>query len=191
MEQSRPKKRTRGASGGRRELEADELNDWREARLIAKHFPGTGLEYMVERMPLGEWWPCLVAALEAEELERRVAYYGEPQDYVPFWDPEGDLASAGEQAARSRVTEEILQFAGGRGLRGSVQQLAQIRPDKAQAVFVDAAGRVVDAEGKPIAVPEGTVVVDASGKRLETPTTKAEPQRGDGLQDILGMFGMG
>jgi hypothetical protein len=50
-------------------------------RLVCSHFK-TPLGYVNEEMPFGDWWPCLVAALEAEDIEQMRHYQGKAEDYV-------------------------------------------------------------------------------------------------------------
>jgi hypothetical protein len=110
--------------------------------------------------------------MEAEELEWRRNYLGEPDEYVPYFAPEQgpdvDLFRAPMvKPADAMVAKKVLDYAGKLALpqhKHSVANLAEVRPDKAQAVFLDEQGRVVDAEGQTVEVPEGAVIVDAQGQ---------------------------
>ncbi len=156
---------------------------------MAKHWH-VSLDYIVNGMPVAEWWPCLIAALEAEEMEFRRGYWGKAEDYVPFFAPdEAPLLADERQPFRARINAKILALGQRTGaVRGSLEGLAQVRPDLAQKVFVDEAGAVVDAEGKTVAVPAGTVVVDGQGALLEAQAALRKPLQ---LDDVLAALGMG
>ncbi len=149
----------------------------------------------MQEMPLREWFPTLVVAMEAEEDERRRSYLGEPENYTAFFAPEQgpDVELFRPLAARpeeAMVARKVLAYAGGLGMpqqRQSVASLAQVRPDKARAVFVDQTGRVVDEQGQSVEVPAGAVIVDGEGQ-LVGPSAAPGPMVT--LDGILQMFGI-
>jgi len=136
-----------------------------------------------------------VVALEAVEAKRRAAYYGKPEEYEPFFAPEEVTEAIGQRGRQDRVVSSILAFAQQKGMskpvRGSLDQVAKMRPDLVQQVFVDAEGKVVDAEGQPIDVPASAVVMGADGRRVDGKSPTATPQAEARLHAILRAFGMG
>jgi len=78
-----------------------------------------------------------------------------------------------------------------RPVRGSLDQVAKLRPDLVQQVFVDEQGTVVDAEGQPIDMPDSAVVVGADGRKVTGKPPTVTPQAEARLHAILRAFGMG
>lgn len=145
-------------------------------------------------MPLSDWWPCLVVALEAEEIEQRRNYWGEAKDYIPLFAPEEAPATTPQRGSSEHVIGKLMGFArefGAQPIRGSVEALAQVRPDLARPVFVDERGRVVDLDGRPVEVPAGAVVMGRDGKPLTQTQAADAAQAGPmKLEDVLAAFGM-
>jgi hypothetical protein len=163
--------------------------------LVCKHW-GCDLEYVIERMPVSEWWPALVTALEQEEIEQRRNYWGKVEDYVPLFAPDeitmAELQMPYEARQQHEITRQVLTLArqlGAGSLQGNLETVSQMRPDLAEKVYLNADGEVVNEHGQPVSVPEGTAVVDPTGKTIH----EAYPRREGGpisLEDVFAAFGL-
>lgn len=153
---------------------------------MARHW-NMSFEYVRDHIGIDDWYPCLIVALTAWEMERRQTYalaLGDPEKYEPVFAPE---RAEGEPS--QIVTSIFGWLAGGRrpAVRGNLAQTAKMRPDLVQQVQIDAQGTVLDAQGRQIQMPDGAVIVDAQGQVLKRAATREETQ----LDDIVALFGVG
>jgi len=93
-------------------------------------------------------WICF----EQEELARRQAWMGKPEDYKRVFPLPGDDAPKPEMrgAEIGAKVEALAASLGGMGNRVSLQAMSEWRPDRVQAVYAGPDGSPVDAEGRPV-----------------------------------------
>jgi hypothetical protein len=124
---------------------------WRTEQLLCRHW-NLPADYVQRELEWIEFYPLLWICFEQEEMARRRAWMGKPEDYKRIFPLPGDDAPPAEMkgADIGAQMEALGSALGGMGNRVSLQAMAEWRPDRVQAVYTAPDGTLVDAEGRPI-----------------------------------------
>ncbi len=119
--------------------------------MLCRHWQ-VSADFVQRELEWVEFYPMLWICFEQEELARRQAWMGKPEDYKRVFPLPGDDAPKPEMrgAEIGAKVEALAASLGGMGNRVSLQAMSEWRPDRVQAVYAGPDGSPVDAEGRPV-----------------------------------------